>query len=89
MTTCCAWVTVVQDDVFNVALAEYALYDVVSLTHVDLAPVPVIRRSGTCSSDGVIFVTAPHRPVGWNERSPDISVWEAYSYNHVQHIQYF
>ena len=95
VTTCCAWVDrYVQDDVFNVALAEYAPYDVVSLTHVIehlVDPVPVIRRCrDLLRPDGVIFVTAPHRPVGWNERSPDISVWEAYSYNHVPaHTQYF
>ena len=52
---------------------------------------PVIRRCrDLLRPDGVIFVTAPHRPVGWNEHSPDISVWEAYSYNHVPaHTQYF
>lgn len=94
-TTRCAWVDrYVQDDVFSAALDERAPYDVVSLTHVIehlVDPVPVIRRCrDLLRSDGVIFVTAPHRPVGWNERTPDIAVWEAYSYNHVPaHTQYF
>jgi hypothetical protein len=38
----------------------------------------------------VIFVTAPHRPVGWSDRTGEIALWERYSYNHVPaHIQYF
>jgi SAM-dependent methyltransferase len=94
-TARCAWVDrYVQDDVFSAALAERAPYDIVSLTHVIehlVDPVRVIRRCrDLLRPDGVIFVTAPHRPVGWNERAPDIALWEAYSYNHVPaHTQYF
>ena len=94
-TARCAWVDrYVQDDVFSPALAQYAPYDVVSLTHVIehlVDPVPVIRRCvDLLRPDGIVFITAPHRPIGWNERSPDIAAWETYSYNHVPaHTQYF
>lgn len=91
----CAWVDFyILGDVFDRAIDARAPYDVVSLTHVIehlVDPVAVIAR---CKSllrrDGVIFVTAPHRPIGWRDNASDISVWEKYSYNHVPaHIQYF
>jgi hypothetical protein len=91
----CAWVDLyVQDDVFSASLDQRAPYHVISLTHVieHLAdPVAVIRRcEELLHPEGIIFVTAPHRPIGWRAESPDISLWQAYSYNHVPaHIQYF
>jgi len=94
-TTRCTWVDrYIQDDVFSARVAEGAPFDVVSLTHVIehlVDPVSVIRRCrDLLRRDGFIFVTAPHRPIGWNARSPDIAAWEAYSYNHVPaHTQYF
>ena len=94
-TTRCAWVDrYIQDDVFGTKVGAHAPYDVVSLTHVIehlVDPIAVIRRCvDLLRPDGVIFVTAPHRPIGWDARAPDLSVWEAYSYNHVPaHTQYF
>jgi hypothetical protein len=53
--------------------------------------VTVIRRcKSLLRQGGVIFITAPHRPVGWKDDTSDIALWEKYSYNHVPaHIQYF
>jgi SAM-dependent methyltransferase len=91
----CPWVdTYVLGDVSDPKLDRCAPYDVISLTHVIehvVDPVEVIRR---CKSllrvGGVIFITAPHRPVGWRDGRADIALWEKYSYNHVPaHIQYF
>jgi SAM-dependent methyltransferase len=91
----CCWVDFyILGDIFDAKIGERAPYDVISLTHVIehlVDPVAVIRR---CKSllrrRGVIFVTAPHRPIGWRDDASDIALWETYSYNHVPaHIQYF
>jgi SAM-dependent methyltransferase len=91
----CPWVdSYILGDIFDPTVDTHAPYDVVSMTHVIehlVDPVRVIRR---CKSllrrHGVIFVTAPHRPVGWRDDASDITLWEKYSYNHVPaHIQYF
>ncbi len=91
----CPWVDFyILGDVFDAAIDARAPYDVISLTHVIehlVDPVAVIAR---CKSllrrHGVIFITAPHRPIGWKDQASDISAWEKYSYNHVPaHIQYF
>lgn len=91
----CPWVDFyVLCDMLDARLDQRAPYDVISLTHVIehlLEPVQVIRRcKSLLGRNGVIFVTAPHRPVGWSDGESDIAVWEKYSYNHVPaHIQYF
>lgn len=64
-------------------------YDVISLTHVIehlVDPVAMMRRLRPITR-GVVFITAPHRPVRWDG---GIESWRAYSYNHVPgHLQYF
>jgi Methyltransferase domain len=64
-------------------------YDVISLTHVIehlIDPVAMLRRLKPLSR-GLIFITAPHRPVAWKG---SIEEWRNYSYNHVPaHLQYF
>jgi SAM-dependent methyltransferase len=69
-------------------------FDVISLTHViEHLPDPVAaiqRCKSLLAKDGTIFVTAPHRPEGWQPGKSTISEWQQYSYNHVPaHIQYF
>ena len=69
-------------------------FDVISITHVIehlTDPVATIRRCKRLLADGgVIFVTAPHRPVGWKDGDTDVEAWKTYSYNHIPaHIQYF
>jgi SAM-dependent methyltransferase len=91
----CPWVdSYILGDIFDTTIEQRAPYDVISLTHVIehlVDPLAVIRR---CKSllrrRGVIFITAPHRPIGWKDKTSDIALWEKYSYNHVPaHIQYF
>ena len=37
----------------------------------------------------VIFITAPHRPRGWNDAAPDLARWIAVQLHHVPaHIHY-
>jgi len=64
-------------------------YDVISLTHViEHLPDPgaMLRRLRPLTR-GMIFMTAPHRPVRWDGT---IDSWRKYSYNHVPaHLQYF
>ncbi len=69
-------------------------FDVISLTHViEHLPDPVAamqRCKSLLAKGGTIFVTAPHRPEGWQAGKSTISEWQRYSYNHVPaHIQYF
>jgi SAM-dependent methyltransferase len=91
----CPWVDeYVLGDIQDPRLDRRAPYDVISLTHVIehlVDPVDVIRRcKSLLCARGVIFVTAPHRPIGWKDGASDIALWETYSYNHVPaHIQYF
>ena len=64
-------------------------YDVVSMTHVIehlTDPVATLRRLRQVTR-GIVFITAPHRPVKWDG---SIESWRTYSYNHVPaHLQYF
>lgn len=64
-------------------------YDVISMTHViEHLPDPgaMLRRLLPVTR-GMIFITAPHRPVRWDGT---IASWRNYSYNHVPaHLQYF
>ena len=91
----CPWVDFyVLGEMSDTRLSQHAPYDVISLTHVIehlVAPIEVIRRcKSLLRKDGVIFITAPHRPIGWRDNERDIALWEKYSYNHVPaHIQYF
>lgn len=91
----CAWVDeYVHGEIDDARLDRHAPYDVVSLTHVIehlVDPVTALRRcTALLARDGVVFVTAPFRPRGWNDDAPDLAAWRAYSYNHVPaHIQYF
>lgn len=69
-------------------------FDVISLTHViEHLPDPVAavqRCKFLLARGGTIFITAPHRPKGWELEKSTISEWQKYSYNHVPaHIQYF
>ena len=69
-------------------------FDVISLTHViEHLPDPVAaiqRCRSLLAKGGTIFITAPHRPEGWEPGKSTISEWQKYSYNHVPaHIQYF
>lgn len=68
-------------------------YDVISMTHVIEHlphPVHVLRLcSNWLSERGTIFVTAPSRPVGWNDSS-SFEIWKNWEYNHTPaHLQYF
>jgi SAM-dependent methyltransferase len=91
----CPWVDFyILGDILDARLDEHAPYDVISLTHVIehlVDPVEVIRRcKSLLRQHGVLFVTAPHRPIGWRDSETDVTIWEKYSYNHVPaHIQYF
>jgi SAM-dependent methyltransferase len=91
----CPWVDFyVLGDLLDQRIDQRAPYDVISLTHVIehlVDPVDVIRRcKSLLRASGVIFITAPHRPIGWRDNASDIAAWEKYSYNHVPaHIQYF
>lgn len=76
------------------ALAADGPYDVISVTHVIehlVEPVAVMKQCrDLLAPDGLLFITAPHRPEGWREDSPSMQSWAAWSYNHVPaHIQYF
>ena len=91
----CPWVDFyILGNILDTRMDERAPYDVISLTHVIehlVDPEEAIRRcNDLLRQHGVIFVTAPHRPIGWRDSETDITVWEKYSYNHVPaHIQYF
>jgi Methyltransferase domain len=86
----CPWVDhYIVESTDAKALDQWGPYDVISLTHViEHVPDPVatLRRAGDLSR-GLIFITAPHRPVAWKGT---IEEWRTYSYNHVPaHLQYF
>jgi hypothetical protein len=95
VSSSCTWVdNYVHGEVSDARVAQHGPYDVISLTHVIehlVDPVSVIRRCvNLLSPDGIIFVTAPHRPIGWREFTRNILPWKEGSYTHVPaHIQYF
>jgi SAM-dependent methyltransferase len=81
-------------DLDDVRIDSRGPFNVISITHVIehlTDPVATIKRCKDLLADGgVMFVTAPHRPVGWKEGDRDIDSWKTYSYNHIPaHIQYF
>jgi len=82
----------VQKEASDPAFDRLGPYDVISLTHVIehlVDPLGMIRRCrGLLAPDGIIFITAPHRPRDW--RGDNFDAWRTYSYNHTPaHIQYF
>lgn len=89
----CPWVDhYVQGFVADAAVARHGPFQLISLTHVVehlTSPRAVLQECrDRLADDGVIFLTAPHRPSGWREG--DLEAWRRYSYNHVPaHIQYF
>ena len=69
-------------------------YDVISLTHViEHLPDPVrdlTEIGGLLAPSGIVFVTAPHRPINWTANNDFVSAWQNYSLNHVPaHLTYF
>ena len=74
-------------------LAQFAPYQVISMTHViEHLPEP-IEALALCRQwldpRGIVFLTAPHRPAGWGPTS-DFADWQKWSYSHVpKHLEYF
>jgi SAM-dependent methyltransferase len=91
----CDWVDhYVEGDVVDPRIARHAPFDVISMTHVIEHLVDPLQAIDRCrrllAPDGLMFVTAPHRPTGWNDAAPQLDAWRAWSYNHVPaHVQYF
>lgn len=92
----CEWVDHYFVGELNLTLEQigrFAPYQIISLTHViEHLPNP-IETLNICSNmldkGGVIFITAPHRPKGW-EISSQIEIWTEWRYNNVpKHLQYF
>ena len=89
----CPWVDdYVVGTLEDARVASRGPYHVISMTHVIehlVDPVSVLAQCrGLIAPDGIVFVTAPHRPRDWREG--DMDAWRRYSYNHVPaHIQYF
>jgi len=88
----CAWV-----DRYHVGtlddLAECEPFDLASMTHVIehlVDPAAMLTAIGArLKPGGKLFVTAPHRPTGW-EPAHGIEAWRQYSYLHVPaHVSYF
>ena len=78
----------------NAERQEDEKFELISLTHVieHLGnPLDMLRRlAKQLKPGGIIFLTAPYRPVGFDAQRPDRTLWEQWSYNHVPaHIQYF
>lgn len=94
-SSACEWVDdYLVCDLDDLRIDARGPFDVISITHVIehlTDPVATIRRcKGLLADGGVIFVTAPHRPVGWKDGDSGIEAWKTYSYNHIPaHIQYF
>jgi len=91
----CEWVdNYLVCDISDPQLDILGPFDIISLTHViEHLPDPVAatqRCKSLLAKGGTIFITAPHRPEGWQLGKSTISEWQQYSYNHVPaHIQYF
>lgn len=68
-------------------------FDLASMTHVIehlVDPAAMLSAiSARLKPGGKLFVTAPHRPIGWKS-SDEITPWRDYSYLHVPaHVTYF
>ncbi len=91
----CGWVDqYLVCDISDPQLDTLGPFDVISLTHVIehlRDPVGATQRcKSLLAKGGTIYITAPHRPEGWQLGKSTISEWQKYSYNHVPgHIQYF
>ena len=74
-------------------IERFGPYQIISMTHViEHLPDPIeilrICRE-VLDENGIVFITAPYRPNGWNEGDP-MARWQEWSYNHVPaHLQYF
>lgn len=80
-------------EVTDPRLDAHAPYDIASMTHVIehlVQPIAVLQRiASLLRSGGVLFVSAPYRPIGWS-RGGDAKLWESYDYHHIPaHTQYF
>lgn len=91
----CNWVdNFLVCEMADAKIAALGPFDIISMTHVieHLSdPVAAVRHcKKLLSPGGIIFITAPYRPVGWKLGDYDIGAWQNYSYNHIPaHIQYF
>jgi 2-polyprenyl-3-methyl-5-hydroxy-6-metoxy-1,4-benzoquinol methylase len=68
-------------------------FDIISLTHViEHLNYPVdflIQIEPLLSEKGILFITAPNQPPGWEKAGNNIDTWQKWSYNHVPaHLQY-
>lgn len=88
----CSWV-----DQYHVGtldeLPTSEAFDLASMTHVIEHLVDPSAMLGMISArlkpGGKLFVTAPHRPIGW-KANDGIDAWKSYSYLHVPaHVTYF
>jgi 2-polyprenyl-3-methyl-5-hydroxy-6-metoxy-1,4-benzoquinol methylase len=91
----CDWVdNYLVCDLEDARIDAHGPFNIISITHVIEHlndPTATIKRcKGMLAKGGVIFVTAPHRPLGWKDGDQGIEPWKTYSYNHIPaHIQYF
>jgi 2-polyprenyl-3-methyl-5-hydroxy-6-metoxy-1,4-benzoquinol methylase len=91
----CPWVDRYHHgEVYDRALWWRGRYDVISITHVIehlVDPVRIIKRCmALLANSGIVYITAPHRPLGWVDGNTDIEPWKGYSLTHVPaHVQYF
>ncbi len=79
-------------------LIQEGPFDIISLTHVVehlTEPIDVLAMcADMLADDGVLFITAPHRPPGFTPGSvlgeEHRTQWREWSYNHTPaHVQYF
>jgi SAM-dependent methyltransferase len=90
----CPWVDhYLVGEIDDLRFDKFAPFDVISMTRVIehlVDPVAMLRRArALLNPDGLLFITAPHRPKGWGTDA-SIERWRQWSYNHVPvHLQYF
>ena len=91
----CRWVDryVVGPLPGNPAVAAEGPFNLASMTHVIehlVDPVETLTAiAEQLMPGGIIFVSAPHRPVGWDSQR-DLARFKAWSYHHTPaHLQYF
>ena len=80
-------------DVKDAEVSQYAPFEVISLTHVFEHLIDPRRELAylrtVLAPNGVIFITAPHRPPDW-EQDRSIEAWKRYPLTHVPaHVNYF
>ena len=75
-------------------IGKYGPFQLISMTHViehvqDPISILTLCRE-LLDSKGVIFITAPHRPIGWKDNNYSFDLWNNWDLNHVPaHLQYF